>query len=193
MMPTPTLSTAIILALVAIPVTATAYIPPQDKIYSDEFIGGILVPPSRREAEERVKRQNAESKARREAEQAATFGGGAVAEEDDEPMHAAADDEGTVSPDLVNVLTSIEQTLADIKNDSTNSATLRRERALARLEAIEAQREDGNVAYINGGEQLHGGAPLAPTGPETWMTGGALTLAVAWTLWQSRREARGIA
>jgi hypothetical protein len=191
MMPKQNLLSALVLALTLLPVAAHAYTDPQEALSGDQFVDGILVPPTPEQARQRAAEQRKKSADLRAAAQAATFGGGAVSSaSSSEATHGAAGDGEAVSPDLMNVLTSIEQTLSDIKGDSVQSQTLRRERALARLEAIEAERDtQGDVAYINGGQQMHGGAPLASTGPETWMAGGALALAVAWTLWQSRREA----
>jgi hypothetical protein len=189
MMSKPTLLPAILFVSLLAPVAAIAYTEPQDALSEGNYQDGFLIPPTKREVEARVEAQRLASEKRRNAEQAATFGGGTVAEgdTDDDTTHAAADDE-SVDPDLADVLTSIEQTLSDIKEDSQDAQTLRRERALDRLEAIEAERGHG-AAYINAGQSLHSGAPLAPTGPESWMAGGAVLLAIAWTLWRSRKEA----
>lgn len=196
----PTLLTAAIAAVLLLPGSAYAYTPPQDALFDENIDDGFLLPPTKREVDARVAEQQRQSAARRAQEQAATYGGGTVEDEEiqeEDDLHGAASDEEddagstTDDPELSDVLKSIEQTLSGIREDSQSVENRRRERLLERLEEDGTGTRNAAPDYrYNGQEEFHSGAPLAHTGPESWLAGGVLAGAIGWTLWRSRRMGR---
>jgi hypothetical protein len=184
------------------PLTAqAAYTPPQDALFDENLADGFLVPLNKRQAAAAAERQAKQSAERRAREQRATFGGGIAAADDegDGETHASAweeeaeDDAGATADEaLVGVLESIEQTLTGIREDSQTIENRRRQRMMDRLDEQQYRQQTYGAAYADiqyGPGTLHSGAPLAHTGPESWLAGGTMFGAIAYTLWKSRRGA----
>lgn len=192
----PTLLTiATLVSVAAVPLTAHAYLTPDDVLYEGDFSARFFEPPpSKRELESIVEQQQKVSADRRAAEQAALNG---AEEEPEEPTRPAAPEEepagdGEMS-DLDALLDALER-LQEIQNggEATPSETVRdaeEERLLRRIQMREAASDEASYqAWLNsiGGETLRSGAPLTETGPATVL----VTLAVAAAIGETWRRVR---
>lgn len=190
----PTLLTiATLVSVAASPLTAHAYLTPDDVLYEGDFSARFFEPPpSKRELESIVEQQQKVSADRRAAEQAALN----QTEEPDEEMRPAAPDEepagdGEMS-DLDALLDALER-LQEIQNGAESpSESVRNaeeERLLRRIQMREAASDEASYqAWLNsiGGETLRSGAPLSETGPATVL----VTLAVAAAVGETWRRVR---
>ena len=171
-----------LIVMIAVPVSAYAYLNPYDVLLSND----LFLPTTARESLERVERQQRESAARRDREQEIIFAEQhpplpeeEVALIEGEPaLHAAAPLSG---------------------EDELDREFLALLRALERIQGDRAEREIRQQAFLllqEQGIELHGGAPmLAGKGSDLAPTGAGTTLAIMLLLivgvWTIRRAKRG--
>lgn len=164
---------ALVLMLSA-PVTASAYMTPEEVLTSDENSRFFEPPPSQRETDAIAEQQASSAAARRAAEQAALFGSSSSATAEDDSLHGAA-------PEIDD-----ETTMDDSSDTSGLSAA--DQRILERVKDRQLELMIQEQAQILASQQsLHGGAPLADTGTGTILVVVTLGIAGAWTLWKARK------
>lgn len=144
------------------PLPAAAYLTPEEVLFDDDIY--VDAPPNARNAEAARDAQEAEYRARAEAEQ------NAQTSSDDGDLHGAA---------------GMEEPVTDAPDGLTEEER-RNARILERIEQNRAQ--NGVVLQGNAhDETLHGGAPLASTGAGTIVTMLALAAAIGLTLRRALR------
>ncbi len=155
---------------ILIPQIALGYITPEEVLLNRE----LYLPPSAREAQMRTDIQAQESDDRRAQEQEDYFDAQYPEEEEEfiEPeLHESAPDE--------------EVTLSE--EDRTLLESLR---LLTRVQDNqETTRLQQQILYLTGQQQnMHAGAPLAPTGAGSVLAVLTAVGAIVWTLWKARRS-----
>jgi hypothetical protein len=188
-----------------LPMSAIAYVTPDQALFEDAFMNNFEPPPSTRETDSRVQRQSETSAERREREQAEYFAAQRGETEEDE-MHGAAweDGEDSESSDLEDAIWSLQQTIDEMKNGQTTGSVSARDQRI--LDRIAAQQEtlhggapdgkgcvdgkgyydgkgfDGKGVDGKGGCIIGSGAPLNESGPGSWVALGVVIAALWWTL-----------
>ncbi len=188
MMPIKTLLSAAVMTIgMLLPIGAAAYTPPEEALFENDISDGFLAPPTSREIQARVDEQNRLRRERREAEQQATFGGHAAAPA--EPDDADFTFSGTNDPnederDLEDILKDLDETLQNLQTQDSSTAQTAEERREERLARLEEERLHGAATdvMVYGDDALHSGAPLADTGPGTWLAAAIIAVATAWTM-----------
>lgn len=191
MMSPRTATIASLICSLCLPMTAHAYLTPDEVLNEGDFSTRFYEPPpSKREVEERVEEQQERSAERREAEQAALQG-----DDEEEPTHGAAPDESSDSDSDFDEFMEAFQEWQDMQNgddepthdaapDEPVDADAVEQRLLNRLrERDEDGRAAAYEAWIMGQQgQTHGGAPLSQTGPATVVAViiGALAIGETW-------------
>lgn len=195
------------LATLLLPVSAAAYITPEQVLLQDAFINNFTPPPTTRTTGNAVAQQAETSRERREREQAEYFAS-QRAGTDDETLYGAAPEEDMEEPGLAGVLSSLEKTLQGLQNEQAATQSARDQRLLDRIAAQQAAQAateilrsgapldqfstgkgtdgkgtDGKGGYVNSG------APLNESGPASWA---ALALICA-ALWYTLRRAKDVA
>lgn len=198
------LAAGILASSILSPLTAHAYLSPEEVLNDEDFSATYYSPPpSNRATSEAVKAQQERSAQRRAAEQAALEKEGEDA--DEEELHGAADDEEDTDDDSASDLQALIEALqglqddeqpAEEDNDDADTAALTTEelREQRLLERIRQQQLDAaraaQYAWMTGGagngETLHSGAPLTETGPATVL----ITLIVAGAIGETWRRVR---
>lgn len=180
-----------LMSAAAMPLTAHAYLTPDEVLYEDDFSARFYEPPpSAREVDAVAEQQRLNSAQRREAELAALN-----ESEDDETTHAAAPDEEPAEEENAGGMSDLDQLLDALERlqeiqgaapAATATRSSEEERLLQRLKDREEQ--DTRDAWLNsiGGETLHSGAPLSETGPATVL----ITLAIAGAIGETWRRVR---
>jgi hypothetical protein len=184
---------------VLLPMSTVAYVTPDQVLMDDAFTNNFIPPPSTRSTDEASAYQNLTAKQRREQEQAAYFA--AQREESDETLYGAAG-EGTSNPELTDVLSDLQQTIEDLKNQQDSEESKRNQRILDR---IANQQEtlhggapldgkggcvtDGKGAVDGKGGCINSGAPLNESGAGTWAAIAFGCMAVFWTLRKATKPA----
>lgn len=194
MMFRPLLTIVTLMSVVAMPLTAHAYLTPDDVLYEDDFSARFFEPPpSKRTLSSVVEQQQMRSAQRREAELAAL---NEPEPEEEETMHGAAPEEessgsgggGGGSGDYDELLDALER-LQNMQNNAATTTTTRDaedERLLQRLRDREAQENREAWTQAFGGETLRSGAPLSETGPATVL----VTLLIAGAIGETWRRVR---
>lgn len=188
-MPSKTLITLGTLIGFLLPMSAQAYVPPNEVLTDENVYEGFMLPPTKRTVQQRAEEQRLKSQQRREAEQAGILGG------DDEEMPAEEEEtDATVDetdPDLEDILQSLEESLMLFTEQQNSTEAKRRQRLLDRIETEQQLNGAAGVEYQYGNgtlaSQLHGGAPLAPTGPASIVAGLCLLAAGLWTVMRAGR------
>lgn len=196
MMHRPLLTIASLVSLAAMPLTAQAYLTPDEVLYEDDFSARFYdPPPSPREVDAIAEQQRINSAKRREAELAALN----ADDDEDETMRAAAPDEetseetGGSAGDLDALLDALERLQAIQGNTNATAGAdadvlrdAEEERLLRRLR--DREEAEARAAWLNsfGGETLHSGAPLSETGPASVL----VTLAAAGAIGETWRRVR---
>jgi len=201
------LTAGILASSVLSPLTAHAYLPPEDVLNDDDFSATYYSPPpSQREIDAVMEAQRERSAARREAEQAALQKEGEDPEDDE--LHSAADDEEEDDDEAASDLEALIEALQGLQEDdddlhgaageeeedNTSALTteeLREQRLLERIrqQQLDAQRAaqyGWMTAGLGAGETLHSGAPLSETGPATVL----IVLAIAGAIGETWRRVR---
>lgn len=177
-----------LLSSAIMPLTAHAYLTPDQVLDDEDFSARFYEPPpSKREIDDVVREQQERSAERREAEWAA-----AHPEEEDATHEAAPDEEMTdEDSDIEDLIKALEQYNSDqaaadeeVADDSV-TLTAGEKRDMRLLERLRG-RDAADV--IAAQETLHSGAPLTPTGPTTVL----VTLAVAAAIGETWRRVRKI-
>lgn len=168
---------------IAMPLQASAYFTPEDVLLSKEF----FLPPSSREAQDRIERQVDESAERRQREQDLLLVRTPSADElDASDLLSEVLDEGeslrAAAPEL--------QILGGL--DASDLELLKSVRLLEQRQDRLLNRVDANQQYLqyygSRPEFLHGGAPpLAPTGAGGALSAVTMLGAVFWTIRRARR------
>lgn len=189
------LSAGILLASMMLPLSAHAYVSPEEALYDDSY-RFFEPPPSTRETKERAAAQRETSAERRERELQAAIEESKQAQEptiaatddEDEPLYGAAPTDAS-SPQLEEIF----QELQELK-ELQNSPEARAQRRL--LERIEQSRLEDDLRsaaslHVPGyGEPLRSGAPLADTGPATVIGAVVIGAAGLWTWRRARNNAK---
>ncbi len=155
-----------------LPLPAEAYLTPEEVLGENDY---VAPPPNARGAAAARAAQEAEYDAREEAEREAET---ETTDEDDEPTSGTLDDlHGSAEE---------EEVIDWEQNDAGATAEERRdERILDRIERTRLEQQGRDTVILHGSasdEPLHGGAPLAPTGPGAVVLLIAGTLAIGFTL-----------
>lgn len=139
------------------PVTASAYATPEEVLFQNDF----FFPPTNRDADERVRRQEEQRLARFLERQERD-----LAERNPEPQ-----------PSLEEVLASLADAIGSIEKGKELTPDERQDlRLLQRVERRQAPTP----------QNLNSGAPLAPTGAGTVVVVAAMAAAAMWTLKRAR-------
>ena len=165
-------------SLILLPVGASAYYSPEDVLLNKE----LFLPPTAREADERVTRQTSEANARREREQDAFFA-------QQEPVQPEPDNfyqDGYFIEELHGAAP-----VADVvPTADLNAIDLELARTLRLLDRL-----DERQRIVQYGGQLHSGAPLAPlapTGAGGMLAGITMLTSVVWTVRQARKAEKSV-
>ncbi len=190
------LSIAYTLSSAFLPLTAHAYLTP-DQVLDDEDYSARFYepPPSKREINDVVRKQQEASAARRQAEWDA-------AHPEEETHEAAPDEEATNEEpsDIEDLIKALEQynndqAAAEDTEDDGDSVVLTagEKRDLRLVERLRdrqmTESDDRYTAWLatqGGGKTLHSGAPLTGTGPATVL----VTLAIAAAIGETWRRVR---
>lgn len=181
------LLTGLLLAGTVSPLTAEAYLEPEDVLDDESLTTRFFAPPPPdRELADQVRKQQEESAARRKAEQDALKPKPAEPEED---MHGAAPDEEET--DLEALIKALEELQGASSSSSASDDDAVNERLLERIqERQEASQRAALLEQLLGDDQtLHSGAPLSDTGPAAVLTVLAMAGAVGET-WRRVRKAQ---
>ena len=194
-------------ALVALmmPVSAAAYVEPEQVLLQDAFINNFTPPPSTRQTDSQVARQAETSKERREREQAEYFAAQRAANGEETLFGAAPDEseDGATDEELTGVLSSLQKTIDELKNQQESTQSQRDQRILDRIAAqqesellrsgapldefgsgkgTDGKGGDGKGTDGKGGGTINSGAPLNESGPGSWVALGLIVAALWWTL-----------
>lgn len=156
---------ALTLTTLLIPGVAFAYLSPEEVLSSDQNAGFYDPPPSPREAEAAQAAQQSSDAERRRLEQEALFQKSSMSSAgSDDALHGAAPETDPAS------LSTTDQ------------------RILERVKAQQMQAEIEARAQVLASQQsLHGGAPLANSGPASIVIAFVMAGAGIWTIWKARR------
>jgi hypothetical protein len=167
----------------ALPVVAHAYITPEEALNDSNFTTQFFTPPpSPRTTQDVVQQQQDRSAQRRAAEQAAIMPQSSSASSDDTQLHDAAPDQaGGTTTDTSGGVTQDPSTMTEDQ--------LRDARLLERIKADQmAAAQQAALQALLGNQTLHSGAPLAHTGPATFVVALAIVAAIGET-WRRVRKA----
>ncbi len=167
MMSSPHILRAALLGTLLIPGAALAYLSPEEVLSSDQNAGIYFDrPPTPRQAQAAQAAQQSSDAARRKAEQdALMMTSSASSSSVDDTLHSAAPVDG-----------------------STTSLSATDQRILERVKADQMRAEIEARAQVLASQQsLHGGAPLANSGPASTTIAFLLAGAGIWTIWKARR------
>lgn len=150
-------SIAIVTTLVALlmPISAQAYATPEEVLFEESF----FLPPSGRDAQDRVAAQRQKSAEQREKEQAEYFAS------QREPKESTIED----------ILADLTKAIEGLEKDTPEAR--RTDRLVAR---VERRTEET-------GRTTRSGAPLVPTGAGTVLATVSILAAVCWTLRRARK------
>jgi len=178
------LLTGLSLLILVAPVTAHAYLTPEQVLLQDAFLHGFSPPPSTRQTETRRDLQQETSAERRAREQAEYF----AAQRPAEPTFAAADEEDVrpaASDEVEALLLQLQASLDELSGEEKTPDQLREERLLERIAARQGEILRG--AADDGKGVLEGkGKGLTDTGPGLFAALGVLLAAAGWTLFRVR-------
>ncbi len=182
------LLTGLLLAGTVSPLTAEAYLEPEDVLDDESLTTRFFAPPpSNRETADQVRKQQEESAARREAEQAALKE--PAAEPAEEDLHGAAPEEE--STDLEALIKALQELQGASSSSTAGGDDAVNQRLLERIQARqEADQRAALLQQLLGDDQtMHSGAPLSDTGPAAVLTVLAMAGAVGET-WRRVRKAQ---
>lgn len=187
-------TTVLCATVAAIPLTAEAYISPEE-VLDDESLTTqfFLPPPSKRDTSDIQKRQQELSAMRREAELALvkpqTQTEAEVVANNPEPEAAGSDIDKLIQ--LIQLLQDEGgHSAAPDQEDADSGLSTTDERLLERIHARQeaASRQAMIQALLGDEETLHSGAPLSDTGPMSYVAVALMGLAVCET-WRRVRKA----
>lgn len=161
---------AILLLSLSVAPVAQAYLSPEDVLLNKE----LYLPPTRREADERVNQQSRESADRREREQEILFETQRSSESSAAVVPAPSDGNGA-APDEMGSLSAEDMRL------------LQTIRLLDRVQRTQQVVLYGDRMLPLQADSLHGGAPLAPTGAGGVLSAVTMLGAVGWTMLRARK------
>jgi hypothetical protein len=185
MMPFKTLLTIGTLAVLLMPYGVVAYDPPNETLTNENVYEGFILPPNRRNVKAQTERQRQESAERRAAEQAAAgFGQGAT--DEDGNLEWADEEEETSDEEasMEDILKSLEESISAMNEQQDSTESKRDQRLLERMQ-LERDIQQLQLQFRGAAplqSPLHGGAPLAGTGPATIAAAGCLAGAAWWTM-----------
>lgn len=142
------------------PISAQAYATPEEVLFEESF----FLPPSGRDAKNRVAAQRQQSTERREKDQAEYFASQREPEE----------------PTIEDILAKLTKAIEGLEKNTPEAR--RTDRLVARVE----RRTDGTT-----GQTIRSGAPLAPTGAGAIIAIVSILAAVGWTLSKAKRVSSG--
>jgi hypothetical protein len=184
------------------PMSAVAYVSPDDILLQDSLLNNFTAPPTARETENVAASQretSAERRAREQAEYFAAQRGGT----EDEYLYGAAPAQSGSDDELTDVLADLRDTIAGLKDEQDSIESRRQQRLLDRIEENQesyhsgapldgkggcvpsGKGTDGKGMDGKGGCVINSGAPLNESGPGTWFAIGFVCLA----LWATLRKA----
>lgn len=175
----------IALALLALPAHASAYLSPEEVLFSDS---GMLyeAPPNHRTTGDRIDDQNIKSAERRKQEQEINYANQHPAAPA-EPEHPAAPEESAPAT-LEDVLSAMQKTLDKIGSTGVQSETSVEE--VDQGMTIDSWEDPATIQNTGGSaEVLHSGAPLNESGPGMWVGAIAIAGAVCWTMLRVKKGA----
>lgn len=198
------------LIAVLMPVSAAAYVAPEQVLLQDAFINNFAPPPRTRETDSRIAQQAETSKERREREQAEYFAAQKAGQEQETFFGAAPDEEYYEDePGLADVLTNLQESIEGLKNQQESTASKRDQRILDRIAAQQEETlrsgapleeygmgkggVDGKGTGKGGtdgkGGVINSGAPLNESGPGMWLVLALICGALYWTLQRAKAVA----
>lgn len=204
-----------------LPMSAVAYVTPDQALFEDAFMNNFEPPPSTRGTSNRVSQQAETSAERREREQAEYFAAQRGESTEDE-LHGAAweEEDSSENADLEDAIWALQQTIDDMKANPSSSGVSAREQRI--LDRVAAQQEeqlrsgaplnpyydgkgcvdgkgfydgkgfDGRGVDGKGGCTIGSGAPLNESGPGSWLLLGAVVAALWWTLKKATHVASAV-
>ncbi len=180
------LALGILLTSIASPLTAHAYVTPEEALDDEEFTTQFFEPPpSPRTTQDVVNDQQERSAQRRAAEQAELNPSSSSSIPMDDGTHNAAPDEETDDDEIQKLIDALNELQGDEgTTDGEDESDVTAEE-LRLLQRIRSQEVSGNIsARSDTDEVLHSGAPLSDTGPATIL----LTLAVVGAISETLRR-----
>lgn len=186
-------TTVLFATVAAIPLTASAYISPEDVLDDENMTTQFFEPPpSRREIQDILKRQQELSALRREAEltlvKPQPAAEAEVVASDPEPASSGNDIDKLIQ--LIQLLQEDGHSAAPEEQGSDSGLSVTDERLLERIHARQeaASREAMIQALLGDDATLHSGAPLTDSGPMSYVAVALMGLAVCET-WRRVRKA----
>ncbi len=183
------LLTGLLLAGTASPLTAEAYLEPEDVLDDESLTTRFFAPPpSNRETADQVRKQQEESAARRAAEQEALKP--KPEQPDEEELHGAAPEEEDQA-DLEALIKALQELQGASSSSAATGNDAVNQRLLERVQARQAaEQRAALLQQLLGNDQtMHSGAPLSDTGPAAVLTVLAMAGAVGET-WRRVRKAQ---
>ncbi len=187
-------ATVLLATIVAIPLTADAYMSPEDVMDDENLTTQFFAPPpSRRTVQDVLRRQQELSAMRREAELALVKpqpkAEANVAANDPEPASSGSDIDKLIQ--LIQLLQDEDShSAAPAEENPDSGLSVTDERLLERIRARQeaASRAAMIQALLGDDAVLHSGAPLSDTGPMSFVAVALMGLAVCET-WRRVRKA----
>lgn len=171
-------------ALLMVPLTAAAYVSPEEVLFSDSG-QAFTAPPTHRTSGDKIDNQNLTSAQRRKQEQDLNYA-------NQHPAAPAASSSAASSKPatLEDVLSKMQQTLEKLGEPAHPAAGEASSEEADMGMTIDNWEDPSNFENESGStEVLHSGAPLNESGPGMWVAAIAIAGAVCWTMLKAKKGA----
>jgi hypothetical protein len=181
------------LTVLLIPTTVLAFQEPEQVLMDQNNQVYWNPPPSARDTQSTQAAQASSDAALRASEQAAAFSSSsAPTMESSSSLHGAAGSQPSNDQmqQLINALQKLEGSSASTGSDGNAAAALDpvTQRLLLRIKENQMRGQlDAQSQVLASQQSLHGGAPLAGSGPGTTLSLLVVAIAGVWTVWKARR------
>lgn len=168
------------LALLLLPGSAAAYLTPEEVLFRGAGYT-TLKPPSHRETGDKIDEQMRTSDERRRQEQKQNYLNQHPPVSEPEPEEEAAE-ETSEEPTLEDVLSSLQESIDRLSEEREAGGV-----GSGDDEGMTIANWEDPTRVRDNDDVLHSGAPLTPTGAETWVALAAVMGAVGYTFWRARK------